>query len=760
MIRNNINWSIEDNKVKQTYTSTGDETCSIKKETEDKTFHILKDPAEDDEIEDEIDLKEEDEFFRNFMKMAYLSQIDSLVKKIEPILQSPFTQTQKNFMMKMISQIWDEKNILIFIEFFSKRNNNIKFSFEEMKKLILLNLDEKKLENFVRIHDELFYWSNVFIKNIDNPEILSDDIVNKAITLHKIALNYEGEMALNIDLDVKNFLSLKDINLSEELIKKIEKLLDNGVSLSIKDLELIDNIEINSELENKLEKLWDKVNIDWNSLSIIQSINMDKDFLTKIESLYNVWITLNWYDLLKVKNITLTQDNINKLKYVIKQPECNPYYIDCLNFILALEYEEIDKIVSDAEELWFSPISFWELEGLYKIPQEALQYCKDNWINNINDVKKVKELYLVSDKEHLREYLKRKSEYLEKNMTLPDEKYESYFWSKWKFGKHEIYQWNIWLCYLYSWLEIFKKMNWFDVIIQSNFIEKEDGWLVRLPFNTWPWIKVNKLEIDKTYETINNQWNIRKMDINSKSEYLWFKILEIAYIKSKLIKNKLWEKKWEWQEYNPLDIKLNGDALKRVEGWDTIEALQDLFSSECIIKWNIIWFNRGYNRLQHLVSMRSPKCILDEQKRIVKNGEDRINKLFDLFGLWIISIEVWINSDSISSWEWIEKMQSMDKVLVLVDNVKIINKSWQEISKDKIDNFKDIIQSDTWKTKVLLIPNHAYSVEKCYIDENWIKRLRIVNPWHTDIKFDLSLDQCKNLFDWNFWVVNIDKLFR
>ena len=49
--------------------------------------------------------------------------------------------------------------------------------------------------------------------------------------------------------------NIKDINLSEELIKKIEKLLDNNVSLSIKDLELINNIEIDSELENKIKRL-------------------------------------------------------------------------------------------------------------------------------------------------------------------------------------------------------------------------------------------------------------------------------------------------------------------------------------------------------------------------------------------------------------------------------------------------------------------------------------------------------------------------
>ena len=47
------------------------------------------------------------------------------------------------------------------------------------------------------------------------------------------------------------------------------------------------------------------------------------------------------------------------------------------------------------------------------------------------------------------------------------------------------------------------------------FIEKEDGWLVRFPFNTWLWIKVNKSEI-KDYED-----KIRKLiDIDNPSREL------------------------------------------------------------------------------------------------------------------------------------------------------------------------------------------------------------------------------------------------
>ncbi len=760
MARNKIDETVNDNEVKLKHMGLDDKMNDITNYVKDDTFQIL----EKSENTDKIDFWEKN--FNLGKTMLFSMEIEFFIESIEPLLEKSLTYPEKALLKNIIIEVCDEKNISNLCEFLMDEDNerkfsfkNIKFSFEEIKKIISLNLNREQLENLIRLNNELLFHSLV-IKNIDNTEILSDDIVNKAIKLHEIVLNQEDEMAsLGMDLYVEDFIYLKDVNLSEELIKKIEKLLDKGVSLSIKDLKLIDGIEINPELENKLEKLFDKVNVDWNSLLKIQKIDMDDDFFMKLELLLNAWITLNWNDLLKLKNITLTQDDIKKLKYVIKQPESNPYYLDCLDFILSLKYEDIDKIISDAEKLWFDTLSYQEFKVLYKIPEEVLQYCNENWTNNISDIEKIKALYLVSSKEYMKDYIDRKNKYLESNRTLPEEKYIEYFWSKWKFGKHEIYQWNIWLCYLYSWLEIFKKMNWFDVFIQSNLIEKEDGWLVRIPLNIWPWIKVNKADINKTYKITNNHWKTREMNINSKSEYLWFKILEIAYIKMKLMKSRLWNKSWDDTEDNPMDINLNWDILSSVEGGDTIKTLEELFSSDCIIWWEI-WSSRNYKSLKKAEDIRAPAIILDHHKKSVQKSKNRINQLFDLFWLWLISIRVWIHPNFINSWEWIEEIQSANGAFVSVNNVKIINKSWQETSKNNLSKFQDIIQDKTWKTKILFFPNHAYSVEKCYTDSDWEKRVRIVNPWHTDIKFDLSLDTCKILFDWNFWVINIDKLFR
>ena len=133
--------------------------------------------------------------------------------------------------------------------------------------------------------------------------------------------------------------------------------------------------------------------------------------------------------------------------------------------------------------------------------------------------------------------------------------------------------------------------------------------------------------------------------------------------------------------------------------------------------------------------------------------------LFDLFSTWLLSIEFGSRDLFYPLWNWIKKVV-WKKTYFLVSNVDIVDKFWQKIPKEKMGKRSDIVIDERWNTKIKIVTNHAYSVEKCYIDENWEKKVRVVNPWHTDIKFVLSLNQCKDLFDWEFGVVNIDNLFR
>ena len=63
------------------------------------------------------------------------------------------------------------------------------------------------------------------------------------------------------------------------------------------------------------------------------------------------------------------------------------------------------------------------------------------------------------DRNKMKDFIKRKKEYLEKNRTISKEKFEELFWWSGKFWKAEINQWQIWMCGTYSWLELLKKTN-------------------------------------------------------------------------------------------------------------------------------------------------------------------------------------------------------------------------------------------------------------------------------------------------------------
>ena len=116
-----------------------------------------------------------------------------------------------------------------------------------------------------------------------------------------------------------------------------------------------------------------------------------------------------------------------------------------------------------------------------------------------------------------------------------------------------------------------------------------------------------------------------------------------------------------------------------------------------------------------------------------------------------------MNPHDIPQWEWIRSME-LNGITLLIDNVNILDKQWNEIAKENL-HIPDAGYTKEGP-KVEIYAKHAYSVEKCYTDKNWEKRVWVVNPWHTDIKFDMSLEQCKRIFVWEFWVINIDNLFR
>ena len=721
-----------------------------------------------EEINEDEDLDDEDgeAMFLEIKKMidnlGFLERVKELVNWFENLLKNGFENEKDKKYIRIIflqNSKWYWTRFYNIINFCKSKELEKFFTLDQLFKLAALNPDKVFLNNFLEILD-LFPISHE--EDIDyileNPVILTDNITKKAVKLHNIIEqennNSKNRNQRNFDFDLTDFKYLKDVELTDEFLDKTLYLMRKKVYFSIKDFPTIQNLEIDNNLNKKLETLTKEgVITHLRAIQQIQNIEIDKELIWKIRELRKCWVTIYSKDLEKIKNLRITKEDTEKLTFAKNNTvEGSPYGDSALFFsIKEAEYiinstkEEVIKAIENSKKMGFKDNHYVIVKPFINLSDEVIGYCAENKINNIWDIEIIKSLYSMSDRENIREYIKRKKEFLKKNKLLSDEKYIEYFWWKWKFWKHEINQWNIWLCYLYSGFEIIKKMNWFDAYIQSNFLEKEDGWLIRIPFNTWSRIKVNKEEIDKEFTVKIDDFRIRKMNINSNSEFLWFKILEIAFIKNLITKMKNSNITGTWEQENPIDTTITWEKLAYTEWWDTIRTLKQLYSKENVSQWIIA---PHYARLKKMKWIWAPDCILDNIKKMVKDTDKRTKKLFELYKTWLITIELSINN------------QRWNDDSIVIKNAKIVDKSWNEITDNETLNEKDIKISPKWKRSIELMKGHAYSVEKCYINEKWEETLRIVNPWHTGIKFDISLKEAQKIFTREFWAIKIDNLFK
>lgn len=450
----------------------------------------------------------------------------------------------------------------------------------------------------------------------------------------------------------------------------------------------------------------------------------------------------------KPKSQELRESNIDSIKEILQQN-----WEDII-----LTDEQIQSIINCKED------SEWLDRS-----KTRYQYRKIRIIEN----------YLKNwDKTKMRNFIKRKKIYLENNRTIPEGKFIELFWWAWKYWKTEINQRWIWICYAYTWFEILKKTNWFDELIQTNLKETLNWREVRLPFcdKNWKWIKVNKEEIDKEISITDRNWNTEISSINSESEYLWFKILEIAFIK--------WEIIYKYKEYEKF----------KEEYWIIFDKFSELENAykEFIDTWNITisWklINLITSRfMEEMLDVVLPKDYIIQWFDYENNGRGWLNdkmkdSAFDWFSTWLFKIELEVNdkyhpNDSKYAtiietplWIWgtiIKNPEIINSWWIEITNRFLVNGDWKIIDKKNVDwnkiQFKtpDIVTNTEGENMVLFFENHSYSIEKCYIDKNtWEKRVWIINPRHTWIKFDVSLEECKKIFKRDITWINIDKMFR
>ena len=714
---------------------------------------------------DNSDTEEEKEQTSKSWMDAYLELLNFIREKNEKFIWNvekllvdweKLTENQKSFIMDvlLVSIRWKKHPFINTTNFLINQCAYSKFSFNQIYSLSKLWFDNEQLEYFLDIINSIEYLPNEDIDYlIDNPELITSDIANKAEIISSINedLNYEYDHW--ITFSIYELRDLKKVKFSDELKEKINllfKLNSDTLTnyLEISDLAILDKVNLNKELLSKLNKLTKLgVSIYMHSLPYIEKLNVDKEFINKLKLFKKFNVALYSQDLQYINNLDLNNWTLENLEYYIKKiwkiknGELDVYHM-C--FAANLSHEEIDKDLEICKKLWLGKEALTHIETIHNLPQEVIEFCNSNNLNGFSDIATVHAFYSLANKNSIQWYLERKEKFKQENKLLSDEKYIEYFWWKWKFNKDEIRQWGIGLCYMYTCFELFKKMNWFDTFIQSNFIEDEGWWKIRLPLNTWDWIKVHKEEIDKKYKVkYGDMWYTRNVCINSDSDFLWSKILEIAFIKRLIQIKDNNDFSWDWSVENPLDVDITWENLNDVEWWDTINSMQLLFWSENILKWEIYNSIVAYKGLK---DVHAPSFLMNENKERIKTYKMRTEKLFDFHKTWLVAVDLWLDPRTGEE--------------VRIKNVKVVDKFWNEIDNEELEDEDDIIISKTWKLSVDLYPRHAYSLEKCYIDNEWNKMVRVVNPWHTDIKFDISFKKAQELFKWNFWVIMIDELFK
>ena len=156
--------------------------------------------------------------------------------------------------------------------------------------------------------------------------------------------------------------------------------------------------------------------------------------------------------------------------------------------------------------------------------------------------------------------------YLSQHEKMSESEYNTLF--SWK---DQLQQWQIWDCYLVSWINELACAQSFDGLIRTS--------IRRVKRNNWDlWYEI-QLPLWKT------EWRkilIKKSELNvAKIRWKncdWYRLLELAYAKNRRPNNA------EWNKYSPI----TGAEFAKIEEWFTPEVLEK-FLWKNTIKFNHFW---------------------------------------------------------------------------------------------------------------------------------------------------------------------------
>ena len=533
-----------------------------------------------------------------------------------------------------------------------------------------------------------------------------------------------------------------------QVVKKIK----DGIQMISKKYKFLrwEELILTDQKVDNLLKIITQLWINVSEFNIKQLSEISPEQIEKVlqikEGLQQLRIKVDEYNIERLSEISPEQiEKIMQIKEGLQQLgiKVDEYNIEELSEISP---EQIEKIMQIKEGLQQLGIKVDE----YNI--EELREISPSWLKELikHDIRISSEGELILASQLIWDYniatikglLERKTKYLEKYQTLPDKKFDELFkWVdltlRWKktiyeqfieminnlliklnlkqtqdlvslqYGKNgiaEIKQTTLGYCYAYTGFNLFKRSNFFEVMIKTSIRETSEWWEVTVPFwsRNGKIIKVWKQEIHDSYRVLNEKtWTYKSKESKTTSKTsTWMKVLEIAFIKEYILEhNYLGDQKakseetrttykqaieWARESFKKTgDFKLNGELLWAVEWGRTGDFLN-----------RMIWEN--------VVK----KTFLKQESDLSKK-----DALFNFINNGTLKIEVGSNNFN--------------------PHLKV---DWNFTIKD------------IWGKKLTLITDHAYSLERVYTTKSWEKVAVISNPRNTHEKIHVSRNDAMTKF--------------
>ena len=467
-------------------------------------------------------------------------QIQTIIEthKLEWELWKLTRKELKQKVKRLKKEINDEKTIRFLLEagFCGFSIKNLFSKLNTSKK----DLSIEQRENLSTYEEKLVFLKNIFdIKDEPDKEKI-ESLTSEKITILKNLKDLWIKIGNIFGYDILSWKKIIDV-ITFDAIEPLQKLKELWIDIS--------NFSF-----CKMGTIYKKINIEY--------INKNID---KIAQLKKLWISIN-------DNIMLDLDKITEHDLI--------------------EFKNlIESYKSELKWLWINPNTINNIDEIVVILQIIPDILKSKY-RNIKEYINKKKLYLKKIRELEEKELKKNGNKSDKKL-ISDEEFNQLFkeWDdKWKYWIQNIYQRDLWYCYAYSWFELLKKSNFFDVLVKTSMKKTADGWEVNLPLwdLNWYTIKINKSEIDSKYTFIDKKTWKQRNDVNINSDSaLWFKILEIGFIKEYIINNHEYddipaieETRKKYQE--TWDIILNWELLNIIEWWETKDFFKYILGEEYV----------------------------------------------------------------------------------------------------------------------------------------------------------------------------------